>query len=634
MKKILQLLMLFALLSGSLTYAQETYFDTVSIGWGDQAGLTYPGSLIEWSVVDGDPFPFTQDWSFIPNEADETTTDNVTVNLSLQVDANKYDPATGEFLDSAMYVFIFQSHRLVFSGDEDPLTEEDPIGNGDRRQFNPDEVFTFIFKTLNNAPPNELYPDVQTGLIGIAGWTNKTVATAYPKVTLNGELVGYLQTNKNIGVSTEFPIVTDLITETPVKIVINEGDTVQLWGVSDTYFRFNAMVLVLEATVPPTGLTLSAEGGTAEITDNGGTLSILGEVTPANASDKRITWSLENNDIGATINEGGILQAWPRDVGNGKVTVKGAVGDVSSTIEVTISGQEDIPVDSIYLYPGGSGNVDSITENGGLRRIWAETYPDNAANKEVDWTVEDNGTGATIDSVGFEGGLYFCLLKALAMDNGNGTVIVKATAKDGSGVFDTIPIVIINQESVFVESIEITYEGEFPEILENGGSLQLYASVLPELATDKTVTWTIDDKGTGATLDENGLLTASGKDDGNGSVTVTATANDGSGVFATLDVTIAGQTSVSVENHTLSDAIRIYPNPVNGDISVKIEVSDPSIYLKSVSVFDITGRTIMRLDNAKLSKQTAEVLLTGRSGILIMKVETSKGTIVHRIVKD
>ena len=641
MKKSLQLLLVLALFSGGAILNAQSYVDTVAFGPASKEGLTYPSE--GWGIVlVGDTaapaFPITKQFKYTAVSGDPLTPENVNVDVTIKLDGHKYDVNTGEiYKDSLMYAGITGTGDEIRLGISPEPMEGLSAGNGDVRQVNNNEVFTFVFESVNNTPPNELYPAVQMGLYGFSGWGHKLKGF---DVFLNGEKVAVWFNENTKNGNMYGPFYTDFESKQEVLIVVEQGDTIQFWGNTEieTYYRLSSLLVIMEDTNPATGISLSAEGGTAEITENNGTLSILGDVLPAEASDKRINWSLENNDIGASINAGGILQAWPRDLGNGTVKVRGTVGKgesaVSGTIDVTISGQKDIPVDSIYLYPGGSGNVDSITENGGLRRIWAETYPDNAANKEVDWTVEDNGTGATIDSVGFEGGLYFCLLKALAMDNGNGTVIVKATAKDGSGVFDTIPIVIANQQTVFAEEIQITFDGEFPEIIENGGSLQMFATVLPELATDKTVTWTIDDKGTGATLDENGLLTASGKDDGNGSVTVTATANDGSGVFATLDVTIAGQTSVSVENHTLSDAIRIYPNPVNGDISVKIEVSDPSIYLKSVSVFDITGRTIMRLDNAKLSKQTTEVLLTGRSGILIMKVETSKGTIVHRIVKD
>ena len=67
--------------------------------------------------------------------------------------------------------------------------------------------------------------------------------------------------------------------------------------------------------------------------------------------------------------------------------------------------------------------------------------------------------------------------------------------------------------------------------------LQLIASVLPEQATNKTVTWSLEN-GTGqATINSTGLVTALE----DGTVTARATANDGSGVYGILVITISNQ---------------------------------------------------------------------------------------------
>lgn len=95
--------------------------------------------------------------------------------------------------------------------------------------------------------------------------------------------------------------------------------------------------------------------------------------------------------------------------------------------------------------------------------------------------------------------------------------------------------------SVDVTSIEITSESGF-EITENNGSLQLGITVLPENATNKTVTWSIAESSVNASITAGGLLTASGLDNGNGTATVIATANDGSGVTGEADITISNQT--------------------------------------------------------------------------------------------
>ncbi len=66
-----------------------------------------------------------------------------------------------------------------------------------------------------------------------------------------------------------------------------------------------------------------------------------------------------------------------------------------------------------------------------------------------------------------------------------------------------------------------------------GETLQLSVVIQPEDALDPTVTWTTSDASI-ATVDANGLVTAHGE----GMVTITATANDGSGCFDTATVVV------------------------------------------------------------------------------------------------
>jgi len=75
-----------------------------------------------------------------------------------------------------------------------------------------------------------------------------------------------------------------------------------------------------------------------------------------------------------------------------------------------------------------------------------------------------------------------------------------------------------------------------------GGNLQMIADVLPADATDKTVTWSVN-PGTGtATIDPStGLLMGTGE----GTVTVRAAANDGSGVFGEMVITVTPEPAIT-----------------------------------------------------------------------------------------
>ena len=118
----------------------------------------------------------------------------------------------------------------------------------------------------------------------------------------------------------------------------------------------------------------------------------------------------------------------------------------------------------------------------------------------------------------------------------NGTVTARATANDGSGIFGTL-VITISSQVIPVTGITVTGAGGSSTITTDNGTLQLTAAVTPTNATNQTVTWTIVN-GTGqATINAQDLVTAVS----NGTVTARATANDGSGIFGTLVITISNQ---------------------------------------------------------------------------------------------
>ncbi len=94
-----------------------------------------------------------------------------------------------------------------------------------------------------------------------------------------------------------------------------------------------------------------------------------------------------------------------------------------------------------------------------------------------------------------------------------------------------------------VNGIHVLGEGGKNSIAANNGTLQLNADVIPANATDKTVTWSVENITGQAEISTTGLVTAIT----NGTVKARATANDGTGVYATLIINITNQT-VSVDH--------------------------------------------------------------------------------------
>lgn len=618
MKKKLLILITCFMLIGAFVYGQP-YSDTLSFGkLNSEADLDgYPE--FPFYIASNTSEPLEQVFTFTAGNPGSTK--NVNVEVKVTFKGNKIDRETGEVLDSTVYLYLRENRYLCLSGWPSETTPG--VLNGDYRQFNDDEMLTMTFNVVNNQPPNELYPPVQMGMFGIGCWAN---AISHTDVLLNGKKVGVWVANSTGGSRLVSDIVSDPVTMEPIKIVIKQGDVLQLKGKISprTYVRPVGFAMIMEATVPSTALNLTAAGGTAEITELNGSLRILGQVLPENASDKRIVWSVADNGTGTTISSGGILQANPRQSGNGTVTVTGSLsnGSVVSTINVLISGQTDVLVNSINVY---TNHNDTIRENGGVMQMHANVLPDIAANKEIVWSVIDNGTGATIDTEG--------LLQANPRNEGNGTVKVVAIAADGSEVKDTLDVVIMNQETTFVEMISILYPGDFPEITENNGTLQLTVEIVPETASVKSVTWSVDDKGTGTTIDQNGLLRASGTNEGNGIVTVTATANDGSEVKRTLDVMIILQVT-SVNQNDANSRVVVYPNPLSDGQKLNVTISESAGKLQSVSIHQINGQEIARYFNFPGNTTHIEVSVPETPGIYLIKVITTEGTHVQRVMMN
>ncbi|HIS80451.1 MAG TPA: glycoside hydrolase N-terminal domain-containing protein [Candidatus Scatomonas merdavium] len=114
------------------------------------------------------------------------------------------------------------------------------------------------------------------------------------------------------------------------------------------------------------------------------------------------------------------------------------------------------------------------------------------------------------------------------------TVVGNGKANPDSGrskvEFDYFRVI---QDTVQAESVEISSVTGATTIGRAGGTLQLQTAVLPENAANAQVNWSVSSDL--ATIDANGLLTAGDK---NGTVTVTATAADGSGATDTMEITI------------------------------------------------------------------------------------------------
>lgn len=145
-------------------------------------------------------------------------------------------------------------------------------------------------------------------------------------------------------------------------------------------------------------------------------------------------------------------------------------------------------------------------------------------------------------------------------------------------------------DTAFVVS-EITVSGMNGDstITSAGGALQMMANIYPSYAADTTVTWSVPAGNGVATINSSGLLTAVA----DGSVYVTATANDGTMVSDSIEITISNQ-SIGLQEVQDQFALQLYPNPVKDILHLSSAVT-----LDQVELFNLQGQKVQSTSEVK-----------------------------------
>lgn len=160
-----------------------------------------------------------------------------------------------------------------------------------------------------------------------------------------------------------------------------------------------------------------------------------------------------------------------------------------------------------------------------------------------------------------------------------------------------------------VSSISISGQDGVSTISTKYGSLQMIAQVLPAEAIDKSVQWSCIN-GTGeAIINSSGVLFASKS----GSVTVSATAKDGSGVTAQKEVFLTNQPYFGVlKVSTVSGAENIFVNGGSEQMSAEFEPANSANPSITWSVINISG----------IADITSSGLLTARKNGVVTVMAT------------
>ena len=225
-------------------------------------------------------------------------------------------------------------------------------------------------------------------------------------------------------------------------------------------------------------------------------------VLPERLAAQKIVWTSSNPNV-VTVDEKGRITA----VGSGTATITATAkyaNHVSGSCMVTVKQMvEKVVLDNynLSLFPSQTATLTTTV------------LPENASNKSLIWTTTDPRV-VTVDGDG----------KVTAV--GPGSALVTASTQDGSGQSGSCTVTVR-------QPVEKVVMSQYNLSLFPSQTATLTTTVLPENASNKTLTWTSTDVSV-ATVDDNGKVTAVGV----GSALVTASTQDGSGQSGSCTVTV------------------------------------------------------------------------------------------------
>ncbi|PCJ64091.1 MAG: hypothetical protein COA58_13985 [Bacteroidetes bacterium] len=170
-----------------------------------------------------------------------------------------------------------------------------------------------------------------------------------------------------------------------------------------------------------------------------------------------------------------------------------------------------------------------------------------------------------------------------------------------------------------VTSITVQGEAGASTIAASGGTLQMEAVILPANADDATYTWSVTNGTGSATIDANGLLTAMT----DGDVTVTASANDASGITGSAIITLSNQ--IASINKYSTNNLSIYPNPVKSQLII-----DSEERIEVIFITDVTGRVLEFIDKPIGAIDVSDLT----KGVYFLQIQIDNVLVSKRFIKE
>ncbi len=318
-----------------------------------------------------------------------------------------------------------------------------------------------------------------------AGETSKLTATVNPDTT----------TDKTVTWTSSNPLVATVDNNGTVTAVsLGEATITAKCGSA------SATCKVTVVATPASSVTLDK---TQVSLKAGETSKLTATVSPETTTDKTVTWT-SSNPLVATVDNNGTITA----VSLGEATITAKCGTATATCKVTVvaTSATGVTLDKTQV----------SLKAGDTSKLTATVSPETTTDKTVNWT-SSNPQVATVDNNG----------TVTAVSVGEATI----TAKCGSATATCkVTVIATPAASVILDKTQVS--------LKAGETSKLTATVSPEDATDKTVTWSSSNTQV-ATVDNTGTVTAVSV----GEATITAKCGSAT---ATCKVTVIATPAASV----------------------------------------------------------------------------------------
>lgn len=331
----------------------------------------------------------------------------------------------------------------------------------------------------------------------------------------------------------------------------------------------------------------------------GKTLKLKTSVAPTNADNKKVTYTVKDKKI-ATVDKNGKIKA--KKVGKTTITIKAKDGKKASA-KITVIVPKTV-VKSVKL-----DKKTATIKVGSSVTLKATLNPKKPTVKTVTWK-SSNEKVATVSSKGKVTGKTV------------GTAKITVTTLDGSKKATCkVTVAPILVTGITVKAAKTT--------LTEGDTTTVSATVAPTNATNKAVTWSTSNAKV-ATVDAKGNV----KTLAAGTVTITATAQDGSKKSGTCQITVNKKpaTTIAVSSVTLKD-VSMKANETDVKLSATVapaNATNKAVTYTSENTKYLTVNTDGTLvpnatELAKAGKDKVEVKVTATAG---GKTATATVTIV------